>query len=77
MLTHYDEGNLDKELMPSLGEVSERDALYVILRDFLSDAEIFRRIKDVYGGKYAMRNSGGYQPHHIDSNSDGSPPVNP
>lgn len=34
---------------------AERNALYIILRDFLSDAEISKRIKDVYAGKYNFR----------------------
>jgi hypothetical protein len=36
---------------------SERNALYVILCDFISPDEIQKRIKDVYAGKYNQRNT--------------------
>lgn len=34
---------------------AERNALYIILRDFLSTEEILKRLDDVYAGKYTMR----------------------
>lgn len=53
MSHHY--SDLDDKPMIVRDITSERNALYIILRDFLSDAEISQRIKDVYAGKYAMR----------------------
>lgn len=55
MSHHY--SDLDDKPMIVRDITSERNALYIILRDFLSDAEISQRIKDVYAGKYAMRNT--------------------
>jgi hypothetical protein len=36
---------------------AERNALYVILCDFISPDEIQKRIRDVYAGKYTQRNT--------------------
>jgi hypothetical protein len=36
---------------------AERNALYVILCDFISPDEIQKRIQDVYAGKYNQRNT--------------------
>ena len=36
---------------------AERNALYVILCDFISPDEIQQRIQDVYAGKYNQRNT--------------------
>lgn len=53
MSHHY--SDLDDKPMVVRDITAERNALYIILRDFLSDDEINQRIKDVYAGKYAMR----------------------
>jgi hypothetical protein len=37
--------------------LAERNALYVILCDFISPDEIQKRIQDVYAGKYNQRNT--------------------
>lgn len=37
--------------------LAERNALYVILCDFISPDEIQQRMQDVYAGKYNQRNT--------------------